>query len=150
MTDLITPIIIATFGGGMAVIIFGFFLLMRRDQRPDYENVDYAQRYAPRQEARSRYSYRSSAAPGTYRRDEDLEAAERENRSRQLRMRNLMIVILVVGIVAVAVSGFFFTEAALALLFLIFFLPIILQFIRLRRQGPDRENNPDRADDDRR
>jgi hypothetical protein len=136
----------------MLVIIVGFTLLLRRGpSRPQYEKGDFSQRYAPRQQSRSQYSYRSSTSPGTFRRDEDLEAAERENRAKQMRARNLMIIVLVIGIVAIAIFGIIYPDGALGLLFLIFFLPIILQFIRLRRQGPDRENNPDRnSDDDRR
>jgi uncharacterized membrane protein YfcA len=62
-----------------------------------------------------------------------------------------MIVVLIIGIVAIAVSGILFPEEAIGLIFLIFFLPVLLQFLRLRRQGADRENNPDRnPDEDRR
>jgi Flp pilus assembly protein TadB len=151
MTDLITPVILGTFGAAILVVIFGFYILMHRTpQRPQYEKSDFSQRYAAKQD--TRYRYRTSAAgQGTYRRDEDLEAAERANRAKQMRARNLMIAVLVVGIIVIAISGILFPDGALGLLFLIFFLPLVLQFIRLRRQGTDRENNPDRnSDEDRR
>jgi hypothetical protein len=153
LTDLITPVIIATFGAAMLVVILGFFLLMHRGSgRPQYERSEFSQRYAPKQETRFRYSpNRSSVGQGTYRRDEDLEAAERANRARQMRARNLMIIVMIIGIAVIAISGILYPDGALGLLFVIFFLPVILQFIRLRKQGTDRENNPDRnSDDDRR
>jgi Flp pilus assembly protein TadB len=147
MSDLITPVILASFGAGIFVIVFGFYILTHRTARSQYEGNEYYQPYSSRSPFRDSGRSRDSGTSysGSFRRDEDLEASEREaQRQRSTNARNMMIVIMILTLLVVAVTSFFFPDAILGLFFLILFVPLVLQLIRSRRQRDASRGSPDR------
>jgi len=140
--DDITLVIALSFGGLIALVLMGFFMIQHRTRSagpsPPYETKDYYSQYAPRGSQESRYSYDSSRRP--FRSDAEIE--ENQRRQRQNAMA-IMFVIIVVALVAVVIASLF---DPLNLIFLIFLLPIAISYIRSRRN----RNSQDRQDDGRR
>ena len=136
-TDLITPVILLTFGGIIVFVIAGFVFLMKSTSTPRYEANDYFQgfqrrkRKEPNSTPGSRQYYNSSTPRYTsYRQRSAIDADGKK----------IMMIVTVMAIVAIAVS--IFTESIDGLL-LILTLPIIVRFFRARREkdASDQDNS---------
>lgn len=128
MADLITPVILLTFGGGIAVIVAGFYILMRRNRNSPFRS-NYAN-YAPRPNS-PKYNSRSP-----FRKDEDRLRRAGANK------RAMFAIILVLFLVIAAVASTLSNSIDL-LLFLILLSPFLLSLLRVRRRERDEERNPD-------
>ncbi len=124
MLDLITPVLISLFGGVMAVVIFGFYLIRRAGSRPKFETQDYYQTYR----AREKYPYggnpfKRTQVPGE-RNDQKMLAA----------------IIIGMAVVAMVISALLDN---FEILLIIFMLPIIVRFVRARREESKRRTTND-------
>jgi hypothetical protein len=122
MTDLITPVILASFSGVVVLVFMGFLLLRQRSGRPRFESQDYYKKY----QRPDRFS------SGPFRGKEQTAAAKREQQA---------ILIVVVALVAMSISLAIY-EPLYGLL-LLFILPIVVRFVRARyetRRAPHDEN----------
>ena len=121
MADLITPIIIAIFGGAMLIVIFGFYLLSRMGRKPAFEEEDYYKR-----ERKRRQKVPNSPDDDFYR------PKSRGNEiSRPWGVWTKAIVALVIMSLLAALIAAIYGFPEGLLLFLV--LPIIIRFIRSRK-----------------
>jgi hypothetical protein len=122
MTDLITPVIITTFGGVVVLVVLGFFLVRQRTGKPRFESQDYYKKYQ-RPDRFSRAPFRP--------RDQD-PRAKREQRA---------ILLVVVALVSMSIALAIYEP--IEGLLLLFLLPIVVRFVRARyetRRAPHDEN----------
>lgn len=129
MADLITAVVLSTFGGGMAVIVAGFYILTRRSRSSPFRTDDYAN-YAPRPN-RPKYSPQDP-----FRKDQQTLRRARTNK------RAVYVIALVLFLVIAAVASTF-SNAIDLLLFLVLLSPFLLSLLRVRRRERDEEKNPD-------
>ena len=127
MTDLITPIIVSTFGGVMALIIFGFYLLIRSGSKQKFETRDYYETY------RSRAGYPRGGNP----------FKKTQTPSEKIEQRTLTVIVIGLVILAIAVSIFLDIFEGLLIIIM---LPVIIRFVRARREESKRraENDENR------
>jgi hypothetical protein len=121
MADLITPVIIATFGGAMALVVMGFLLVRQRSGKPRFESQDYYKSYR-RPDRFSQPQYKPGQSPQD-----------------QKQQRSILIAVVVLIGVSIALAVY---EPLYGLL-LLFLLPIIVRFMRARsetRRAPHDEN----------
>jgi hypothetical protein len=122
MADLITPVILASFGGVAVLVFLGFLLLRQRSGKPRFESQDYYKKY--------QRPDRFSQSP--FRGREQNPRAKREQQA---------ILIVVIALVAMSI-GLAIYEPIEGLL-LLFLLPIVVRFVRARyetRRAPHDEN----------
>ena len=134
MADLITSVILLTFGGAMAVIVAGFYVMMHRSRNLPFRSDDYAN-YTPR-----------TSKPKYYPRDVFRREEDRFHKANANRNAVVVVVLLLVLLVSVALAGFFFDTLDL-LLFLILLSPFLFRLLRVQRRENDEER---RRDDDKR
>jgi len=122
MADLITPVILASFGGVVVLVILGFLLVRQRAGKPRFESQDYYKKY--------QRPDRFSQSP--FRPREQNPRTKREQQA---------ILIVVIALVAMSI-GLAIYEPIEGLL-LLFLLPIVVRFVRARyetRRAPHDEN----------
>lgn len=127
MVDLITPVIFASFGGVVALVVLGFLLVLQRTGRPRFESQDYYKKY--QRPVADRFS--SSQSP--FRQREQDPRIKREQRA-------ILIAVTALVVMSIALAIFFDPLEGLLLLFL---LPIVVRFVRARyetRRAPHDEN----------
>src|SRR5487761_368448 len=129
MADLITAVILLTFGGGMAVIVAGFYVLTHKSRDSPFRTDDYAN-YAPRP-GRPRYSPQS-----TFRR-------EQQNLRKAGANKKLVIVIALIFFLVIAAAATTFSNSIDILLFLVLLSPFLLSLLRVRKRERDEERSPD-------
>ncbi len=117
MTDLITPIVVSVFGGVMLVVILGFYLLMRRGRRLPFEPEDSFQR-----DGRERIPYPSN----------DPFQRRRSLTPKGRLQRNILIAVILLTLLIGAVAA---TFGIIQGLILFFTLPLIIRFVRSRRDA---------------
>jgi hypothetical protein len=121
MADLITPVVIATFGGAMALVVMGFLLVRQRSGKPRFESQDYYKTYR-RPDRNTQPQYRPGQTPQD---------------QKQQRAILIAVIVLIGASIALAIY-----EPLYGLL-LLFLLPIIVRFMRARsetRRAPHDEN----------
>jgi len=122
MTDLITPIILTTFGGVVVLVILGFLLVRQRTDKPRFESQDYYKKY----QRPDRFSQ------GSYRPKDQDPRVKAEQRA---------ILLVVVGLVGMSIALAIYQP--IEGLLLLFLLPIVVRFVRARyetRRAPHDEN----------
>src|ERR1700722_7369789 len=108
MADLITPVIVATFGGTMVLIVLGFLLVRQRSGRPRFESQDYYK---------------------TYRRPDRFSQTQSQSRQGQtIQDRKEQRAVLIAVVVFVAASVALAWYEPIEGLLLLFLLPIIVRF----------------------
>ena len=122
MTDLITPVILASFSGVVVLVFLGFLLIRQRTGRPRFESQDYYKKYQrPDRFSRGPFS----------------------QRDQNPRVKEEQRAILAVLIAFVAMSIALAIYEPIYGLLLLFVLPIIVRFVRARyetRRAPHDEN----------
>ncbi len=121
MADLITPVILASFGGAVILVVLGFLLLRQRSGKPSFESQDYYKTYR-RPDRFSQPQYRQGQSP-----------------QEQKQQRTILIAVIVLIGASIALAIY---EPLYGLL-LLFLLPIIVRFMRARsetRRAPHDEN----------
>lgn len=121
MTDMITPVILASFGGVVALVFLGFLLVMQRTGKPRFESQDYYKKYQ-----------RRDTVQGPF-----------KSREQNLRVKQEQRAILLAVIALVAVSIALAIYEPIEGLLLLFLLPIVVRFVRARyetRRAPHDEN----------
>jgi len=121
MADLITPVVVATFGGAMALVVMGFLLVRQRSGKPRFESQDYYKTYR-RPDRSTQPQYRPGQTPQD---------------QKQQRAILIAVIVLIGASIALAIY-----EPLYGLL-LLFLLPIIVRFMRARsetRRAPHDEN----------
>jgi hypothetical protein len=122
MSNLITPVILASFGGVVVLMFLGFFLLRQRSGKPRFESQDYYKKYQ-RPDRFSQTPFR--------------------NREQNPRVKREQRAIIIVSVVLVAMSIALAIVEPIEGLLLLFLLPIIVRFVRARyetRKAPHDEN----------
>jgi Flp pilus assembly protein TadB len=122
MSDLITPIIVGSFGAAMLLVIYGFILVRQRSGRPRFESQDYYKSY--------RTPDRFSQKP----RSPFREDAPSQQEQKEQRTIIAIIIGLAVGAIAIAAIFDYFE-----VLLIIFLLPVIIRYVRTRNQTRRRE-----------
>jgi len=125
MADLITPVILASFGGVVVLVVLGFLLARQRTGRPRFESQDYYKKY----QRPDRFS--SSQSP--FRQRDQNPRVKQEQRA-------ILIAVTALVVMSIALAIFFDPLEGLLLLFL---LPIVVRFVRARyetRRAPHDEN----------
>lgn len=123
MTDLITPVILASFSGVVVLVFLGFLLVRQRTGKPRFESQDYYKKYQQRPDRFSRGPY--------------------SQRDQNPRIKEEQRAILVVVIAFVAMSIALAIYEPIYGLLLLFVLPIAVRFVRGRyetRRAPHDEN----------
>jgi Flp pilus assembly protein TadB len=124
MANLITPVILASFGGVVVLVVLGFMLARQRTGRPRFESQDYYKKYQRPERFSDNNPFRQ--------RDQNARV-KREQRAILLAVSGLVIL-------SIALAVFFDPLEGLLLLFL---LPIVVRFVRARyetRRAPHDEN----------
>lgn len=118
---MITPVILASFGGVVALVFLGFLLVMQRTGKPRFESQDYYKKYQ-----------RRDTVQGPF-----------KSREQNLRVKQEQRAILLAVIALVAVSIALAIYEPIEGLLLLFLLPIVVRFVRARyetRRAPHDEN----------
>lgn len=128
MVDLITPVILITFGGGMLVIIACFYVLTHRVDRFPFAGNDYA-------------NYSQKGRPKIYPNEVYREKFGR-SRNPVPRMRASIAVVLIAILVAAAIFSIV-PNVLDILLFLVFLAPFFFGLLRVRSQERKEQRRPD-------
>jgi hypothetical protein len=129
MIDLITLTISAIFGSVIFVIVWGFYLLSRKNSRSPYEQADFfRQPNRRREKAPRRPVYPDERI---FRNTGQILGSDRGQ-----RILAVVIIVLVLSGIAVAIAFEFFPA-----LLLIFVLPIIVRVIRSRNNSSRRRSS---------
>ncbi|MGI0091645.1 MAG: hypothetical protein ACREBS_08050 [Nitrososphaerales archaeon] len=121
MSDLITPVIVAIFGTATILVVMGFFLVRRRESRPRFETQDYYKTYKRNDE------YSGVGSPFR-------QNPPSRDRNEQRIVAGVVIGISVAAIIVSTVFG------AVEGLLLFISLPVIMRFVRTRREASSRRN----------
>ncbi len=122
MTDLITPVILTSFGGVVVLVVLGFLLVRQRTGKPRFESQDYYKKY----QRTDRFSQ------GPFRQKDQNPKVKEEQRA---------ILIAVIALIAMSISLAFYDP--IYGLLLLFLLPIVVRFVRARyetRRAPRDDN----------
>jgi hypothetical protein len=122
LTDLITPVILSSFGGVVVLIVLGFLLVRQRTGNPRFESQDYYKRY----QKTDRYSQ------SPFRQGAQNPRVKEEQRA---------VLVVVIALVAMSIALAIY-DPLYGLLFL-FLLPILVRVVRSRyetRRAPHDEN----------
>ena len=121
MADLITPVITGMFAIVAVVIILAFVLVKQQSGKPRFETQDYYKSY------KGKEGYARSGNPfkqGPPSRD-------------QSEQRTITAAIVGIAVISIIVSIFFDVFEGLLVIFL---LPIVVRFIRMRNEANSRRN----------
>jgi len=124
LSDLITPVILSSFGGVVVLVVLAFLLARQRTGRPRFESQDYYKKYQ-RPERFSQNPFRGQ-------RDQNPRVKSEQ--------RAILIAVVSLVVMSIALAIFFDPLEGLLLLFL---LPIVVRFVRARyetRRAPHDEN----------
>ncbi len=130
MTDMISAVILLSFGGAMAMIVSGFYVLMHRNRDSPFRSEDYAS-YAPR-----------ASRPNYHPRDVFKREGDKFRKQSSNKRALVVVVLLLVLLVSVAIAGVFFEPLDL-LIFLILLSPFLFRLLRMQRQKRDEEGKQD-------
>jgi len=131
----------------MLIIILGFVVVMR-GTRPKYEKQDIFNQMGGRRSSQDKWQSPrdDSSGSGSYSSRWDRQNNEQSQYSSERLQRNVAIVVISLAIIAIVIS--IYTESLIGL-FLIFALPVIVRFLRVRGNNNDsdkRRNSSDRGD----
>jgi Flp pilus assembly protein TadB len=123
MSDLITPVIFVVFGAAMILVVLGFFLTRERETRSRFEARDYYETYKRKAPTYSGggYPFRETAVTQQARNDQ----------------RTMVLIVVGTVVLAVAIAIIFGPFDGLLVFFLI---PVIVGFVRTRRETSSRRN----------
>ena len=121
MADLITPVIIGIFGIVAVLVVLAFLLVRQQGGKPRFETKDYYKSYK-RNEGYSRGGNPFKQGPVVQDPDEQ---------------RAITAAIIGIAVIAILVSIFFDIFEGLLVIFL---LPIVVRFIRMRNEANSRRN----------
>jgi hypothetical protein len=124
VSDLITPVILSSFGGVVVLVVLGFLLARQRTGQSRFESQDYYKKYQKPADRFSQSPFRQ--------RDQNPRVKQEQ--------RAILIAVVVLVVMSIALAIFFDPLEGLLLLFL---LPIVVRFVRARyetRRAPHDEN----------
>lgn len=140
---MISLVILLSFGGIVLIVILGFVMIMR-EARPKYEKQDFFNQPSGRRSPQERWQQpRDDSSSGSYSSRWDRQNSEQSQYSNERLQRNVAIVVIALAIVAIVIS--IYTESLIGL-FLIFALPVIVRFLRVRGSGNGDKRRTDRGD----
>jgi hypothetical protein len=127
----------------MLIVILAFVMVMRGG-RTKYEKQDYFKQPAGRRSPQERWQQPRDDSSGSYSSRWDRQNNEQSQSTPERIQRNVAIVVISLAIVAIAIS--IYTESLIGL-FIIFALPVIIRFLRIRGgEGDRRRTSTDRGD----
>jgi len=129
----------------MLIIILGFVMVMR-EARPKYEKQDFFNQPSGRSKSpQERWQQPRDDSSTSYSSRWDRQNSEQSQYTSERLQRNVAIVVISLAIIAIVVS--IYTDSLIGL-FLIFALPVIVRFLRIRGSGNGdrRRTSTDRGD----
>ena len=130
----------------MLIVILGFVMVMR-ESRPKYEKQDFFNQPSGRRSPQERWQQPrdDTSTSGSYSSRWDRQNREQSQYSSERLQRNVAIVVISLAVMAIVIS--IYTDSLIGL-FLIFALPVIVRFLRIRGsgEGDKRRTSTDRGD----